>query len=273
MTRVDAHLHVWRAAEGDTPGVTTIVPPQTDVPIELARQTMLAHNIDRAVLVQPVFRRQDNSYVADCARADPEHLAAVCVIDCELPHAEQRLEYWVRQGCRGLRLRPKIASETILFGHPWTYPLWKTAERLKVVVSVLANPEHAQAIGFLAQQFPDVSIVIDHMGHPNPTAGASDPGMQALLNLAQHPRVFLKVSGFYHFSNSAFPFEDCWELIWAAYDSFGPDRLIWGSDFPHVLRTIGYPQSLLLPEQALESWSNTDQEKIMGGNAAGLYWT
>jgi L-fuconolactonase len=95
---VDSHLHVWRAAESDTNALRTIVPPQTDVPIEFARETMDEHAVERAVLVQPVFRGEDNSYVADCAQAEPRRFAAVCVVDPRIPGAESRLDYWVGRG-------------------------------------------------------------------------------------------------------------------------------------------------------------------------------
>jgi predicted TIM-barrel fold metal-dependent hydrolase len=272
MTRVDAHLHVWRAAGAETPGVATIVPPQEDVPLESALDTLTQHGVDRAVLVQPVFRGEDNSYVAECARSDSARLAAVCVVDPRVPGAEQRLEHWVGQGCRGLRLRPRIAAEAEIFGDPATFPLWEAARRLHVVVSVLADTRHAAAIGALAERFGDVSIVIDHLAHPDPVAGVRDPGFQQLLGLARHPRVLVKMSGCYHFSREPFPFADCHELIRAVYEHFGPERLVWGSDFPHVLRRSGYASALELPEMALGAWPTEEREMVMGGNAMKLYW-
>lgn len=269
---VDSHLHVWRAAAGPTPGVQTIVPPQTDVPVELAAETMDEHGVSRAVLVQPVFPGEDNTYVAACARSAPERFAAVCVVDPRRAGAEERLEHWVRLGCRGLRLRPRIAGEQEIFGDPATYRLWETAERLGVVVSLLAGVEHAQRIGKLAERFSRVPIVIDHLGHPDPREGASGGGFRALLALAQHANVYLKLSGFYHFSRERFPFSDCAVQVRAAYENFGGERLLWGSDFPHVLLACGYVRSLGVVEEALGRLNAADQVRVMGGNVERLYW-
>ena len=178
VTRVDGHLHVWRAAAGQTPNVATLVPPQTDVPIEAARVVLDQHKIARAVLVQPVFRGEDNSYVADCARAEPDRYAAVCVVDPRTPGADERLARWVEHGCRGLRLRPRLAAEEAIFGDPATYPLWEAAGRLGVVVSLLCGPSHLATVDELAGRFADVAIVIDHLGHPNPAAGPHDPAFR-----------------------------------------------------------------------------------------------
>jgi predicted TIM-barrel fold metal-dependent hydrolase len=272
MTRVDSHLHVWRAAGGETAGISTIVPPQADVPIDAACEALAANAIDRAVLVQPAFRGEDNSYVAECARAEPARFAAVCVVDPRLPGSEVRLQHWVEEGCRGLRLRPRLPDEEKVFGDPSTYPLWEAAGRLGVVVSVLCGPSHCAMIAAMAERFSDVSIVIDHMGHPDPAAGASDASFAALLALARFPRVSIKTSGFYHFSREPHPFADCWEFVRAAYEHFGPQRLLWGSDFPHVTQTCGYERSLRLPEDAIPDWSAADAEQVMGGTALALYW-
>lgn len=269
---IDAHLHVWRAAPGPTPGITTLVSPQTDVPLDAARDVMASNTIERAVLVQPVFRGQDNRYVAECARAEPARFAAVCVVDPCTPGAAERLEHWVHQGCRGLRLRPRIAAEESIFGDPATYPLWEAAARLGVVVSLLCGPAHLRSVAALAARFPDVSIVVDHLGHPDPAVGTGAAAFRELLDLARQPRVFVKLSGFYHFSDQPFPFPGCWDLIRAVYEHFGPGRLVWGSDFPHVAVTCGYANHLRLPEMALANWSPADREAVMGGNALALYW-
>ena len=271
MAFVDAHLHVWRAADGETPGVDTIVSPQTAVPIELASDTLLEHHVEWAVLVQPVFRCEDNTYVAACASAEPNRFAAVCVVDPRVPGAELRLEHWAAQGCRGLRLRPRISTEGAIFGDPSTYPLWETAARLKVVVSLLSSPEHVPAIGSLAARFPEVPIVLDHMGHPRVEDGMHGANFRALLQLARHPQIFVKASGFYHFSREPFPFEDCRDLVRAVYDCFGPERILWGSDFPHVVPICGYARSLLMPQVALE-WTAAERVSVMGRNARRLYW-
>lgn len=271
MAIVDSHLHVWRAAEGETPGINTIVSPQTDVPIELAGETMLEHHVERAVLVQPVFRGQDNTYVAACASAEPNRFAAVCVVDPRVPGAERRLEHWAARGCRGLRLRPRILAESAIFGDPSTYPIWETAARLKLVVSLLSSPEHAPAISSLAERFPDVPIVLDHLGHPRVEDGVHGAAFQALLHLARHPRIFIKASGFYHFSREPFPYADCHDLLRSIYDCFGPQRILWGSDFPHVVPSCGYARSLSMPETTL-NWPASEREAVMGGNALGIYW-
>jgi predicted TIM-barrel fold metal-dependent hydrolase len=220
-----------------------------------------------------MFRGEDNSYVAECAREQPERFAAVCVVDPRVPGAENRLEHWVvEKGCRGLRLRPRVAEEAAVFGDPSTFPLWERVRKLSITINVLASPEHLDTINLLAGRFPEVPIIVDHMAHPFAAEGANSPGFRALLELAQHARVLVKISGYYYFSKQVDPYRDCWDLVRALYDRFGPERLMWGSDFPHVERRTGYARCLELARRELPFFSGNDRAKILGQNALGLYW-
>lgn len=270
---VDAHLHVWRSTPDYPKPGETIVSPLSDVPIELLSDYMEEHGVNRAVLVQPLYPGEDNSYVADCAAADPQKFAAVCVVDPRKPDAADRLEHWVTErGCKGLRLRPRIQGEEDVLENPATYPVWERAEALSVVINILADPEHIASVHDLAGRFPNVPTIIDHMAHPDVTLSAQSADFQALLELARFPQVFVKPTGYYYYSGQRYPYRDCWDYFRALYDHFGASRLIWGSDFPHVLLTTGYRRSILMQERAYPFLSQADLDAIMGQNAAKLYW-
>ncbi len=270
---IDAHLHVWRSdPRFPDPGVT-IVSPLCDVPIEVLRSYMDEHGVARAVLVQPVYPGEDNSYVADCAAAAPETFAAVCVVDPRRSEAAERLEYWNRErGCRGLRLRPRVPAEGADFGAASTYTLWERAESLGVVINLLASPEHLVAIADLANRFAGAKIIIDHMAHPDVGSGVDGEAFRRLLALSRQPNVFVKPTGYYYSSREDYPYRDCWDLVRALYDAFGAERLLWGSDFPHVLLKSGYRRCLRLQERFYTFLRPHELDAIMGGTAASLYW-
>ncbi len=268
---VDAHAHIWKADPGYPAPSATIMSPLSDVPLGLLRGTLEEHGVDRAVLVQPMYPGEDNSMVADAAREDPVRFAAVAVVDPRAPGAPERLEHWARErGCRGLRLRPSFAGEGEVFGEPSTFPLWERARGLGLVVSVLARMQHAARIGALAERFPEVPVIVDHFAHPDVAAGPG--GWAPLLELARRPNVHVKPTGYYYFSRQEYPYADCADLFRAVYDRFGPDRLVWGSDFPHVLLKSGYARSRRHLERHFWFVGRDERARIMGGNAARLYW-
>jgi predicted TIM-barrel fold metal-dependent hydrolase len=269
---IDAHTHVWRATDKPA-GPRTIVSSNCDVPAELLDEYLTEYGVERAVLIQPAFLGEANDYVADSAARLPHRFAAVCVVDPRHPAACDRLRYWVDQrGCKGLRLRPRMPDEADAFGTPRSYPLWECIRERGLVVSVYASHEHLSTLATLAAHFPEVAIVVDHMAHPPSRLGVDSQAFRDLLALARHPRVFIKVSGHYHFSDQPYPYPECWPLFRALYDEFGPSRLIWGSDFPHVLLRGGYRRTLLLQERACSFLKRDELALIMGGNADALYW-
>jgi predicted TIM-barrel fold metal-dependent hydrolase len=270
---IDAHTHVWHPMP-DYPDLgATIVSPLADVPIELLDQYLDEHGVERAVLVQPMYPGEDNSYVADCAAARPDRYAAVCVVDPDRPGAAERLEYWVSErGCRGLRLRPHFAAEGESFGDAKTFSLWRKAEALDVVVSLLAGPEHLATVAELAGRFPAVRIVLDHMAFPDAVAGVDAAAFRALLKLALFENVHVKVSGYHHFSRQPYPYADGAPLFRGVVEHFGAERLIWGSDFPHVLLKCGYRRALALHERVHADLDRTALARIQGENAERVYW-
>jgi L-fuconolactonase len=232
---VDAHAHVWRAVPNYPEPAVTTVSPASDVPAEVLDEYLAEHGVDRAVLVQPLYPGEDN-------------------------------------GCKGLRLRPRIAAEAACFGDPSTFPLWERAAALGVVITVMGGPENLLALAGLLERFPTVRVVVDHMGLPVVSEGVTSPGFGALLGLARFPGAYIKVSGQGCFSRQPYPYPDCNDLVRAVYDRFGPARLVWGSDFPHILLKIGYRRALLLPQRAYPFLQPAELEQLTGGNAVRLYW-
>lgn len=269
---VDSHLHVWRAKLDYPEPTATTVSPCCDIPVELFKEYMEEHGVDRGILVQPIFPGVDNSYVADCAAREPRRFKAVCVIS-NSPTACEELEYWSKErGCKGLRLRPQLRGESSIFGDPSTFPIWETANRLGLVINVLMEPQHLKPLAELAKRFSEIPILIDHMAYPDVTANLKSDPLQLLMGLADCSNIFVKISGCYYFSQQSYPYSDCMGLLKALYNQFGPSRLVWGSDFPHVLLKSGYQRNLIWLKRSFSFLNSRELEMILGRNAVSLYW-
>ena len=268
---IDAHLHVWKADPTFPDPAATTVSSASDAPVELLEQYMEEFAVERAVIVQPLYPGEDNSYVTEVTQAQPEKFAAVVVVDPRRPEAANSLERWVKDsGAKGLRLRPGVPDESACYGHESTFPLWERIQQLGVVVNVLGGFAFMEQTRLLADRFGDVNIILDHMAHPDIAGGANS--WQPLLDLASCPNVHVKVSGYPYCSKQSYPFLDCRDLVKAIYDRFGPKRMIWGSDFPHILLQTGYQRAILGLSRLDLGFTDDELQTIQHDNALRLYW-
>jgi L-fuconolactonase len=180
-----------------------------------------------------------------------------------------RMPTWKRPGVLGLRVafwaptpRPDAARRNLLLrGHAdW---LWQATEAAGVPVMVMA-PSILPTLGDVATRFPALRLIVDHMGVlPGEHYEDFDDVLADLLPLARHPNIGVKVSALPRESREVFPFPRLHEPIRRVYDTFGPERIFWGSDLSTL--TIPYIDYVELFTDVLPFLSRSDKRLIMGG--------
>jgi L-fuconolactonase len=243
-------------------------------PIEVLLGQMDRNGVELAALIQ-INGQTDNSYQAACVRRYPERLRSVVMVDPTSPDAPAELERLVAEGATGIRLRPDARS-------PGDDPLaiWRKAAELGITVSCGGSKAGFEDDGFAAvfEALPTLPIVIEHLGGLKWTdvqAGGPRPKM---FELARFPNAYAKIHGLGEFSQRAmpvrepFPFvEPIAPLIEMAYEAFGADRLMWGSDYPPVSMREGYGNALKLTRERLADKSEAELASIFGGVAVRLF--
>ncbi len=161
---VDAHVHVTSGNRTDYPQLAS-APDWPVTPVENLTADMDVLGINAAVLVQTFFTYgTDNRYAIDAAAQYPSRFKVVCVIDQTAANAAEVLTELVKNhGVRGLRLMPKGHPASVLT-NPLTFPVWETATKLGIPVTVAAEAEHIPHMPALAKNFPDVPICFEHRG-------------------------------------------------------------------------------------------------------------
>lgn len=201
---------------------------------------------------------------------------------------------------RDAKANPGIAGLRVLLGWPldgseikrleegaWD-PVFAACERHRMPVFLFVTGWLPHAAG-IAERFPGLSLIIDHLGLRQPPLDQPDDPpfakLQDLLDLARFPNVTVKLCGLPALSKEAFPFRDTWPALRAITDAFGADRLMWASDTTRFAGRIGigrhqnpytlgdypgkhsYAESLLFVREA-EVLSPAEKEAILGGTAA-----
>lgn len=215
-------------------------------PIETLMDQMNRNGVEKAVLIQ-VRGVYENAYLVECLRRFSGRLAGVALVDNSRPDAPATLEQLTAQGVAGVRLTP---DERSVGSDPLA--IWRKAAELGVPVSCsgdltgFADPEFESII----QELPNLKVIIEHLGRGGDDSAPARDTYQKVLALSQYPNTYMKVPGLGEFCRrpmpfvQPFPFDQIPPVIEMAIDAFGPQRLMWGSDFPPLSIAGGVPQCL-----------------------------
>jgi predicted TIM-barrel fold metal-dependent hydrolase len=275
----DCHTHVF----GDPRSFPfaarrTYTPPEAS-DTELSALLDALH-VERVVIVQPSVYGTDNRCTIEGMRRLGNRARGVAVIDEHT--GESELDAMARVGVRGIRVNLETAGET---------DAGAARERLAVTARRIApRGWHVQiytrlsVIGALADTIAalPVPVVVDHFGSARGELGPAQPGFDALLALVRGGNVYVKLSGSYRCSARAPGFPDMAPLARALIEA-GPDRMVWGSDWPHPAHgPAGRPVEDVTPFYAIDDGAILNQlplwardpglrRKILVDNPARLY--
>lgn len=268
---VDGHLHVWSLDTARYP----LAPTATYVPTipgdpDALLALMAASGVDRAVIVQPSCYGYDHTFVTETLRRYPGQFAAACLVDPLAPDAPEQLAARHAEGYRGLRLNPSIGEGTWL-NDPFTAPIWEKAAELGMVISLLILPHQMTRAAEMIARYPEVPVIIDHLGKPDVTIGEPEGVYADTLALAQYPNVSMKISGIPAASHEEYPHRDLWPYVQLALGWFGVERCMWATDFPWITAQCGYDACLRLVTGEMDFLTDDDRRALLGKTAARLW--
>ena len=123
----------------------------------------------------------------------------------------------------------------------------------------------------MIEKYPETKVVVDHFAMIKTEDGMDSAPFQTLMGLARFANVYLKVSGL-HYWGDRYPFPEAQKHLKAAHAAFGAKRLMWGSDWPHMLFGYGYVRCINFVRRDIDWLSAQDKEDILGGTAYRLFW-
>ena len=271
MTIVDSHTHVWVNDPAFPWPDGAQQPPPEDRTAQMLLELMAANGVDRTVVVHPIHYRWDNRYALHAAAEYPDKFVAVGRVDPEDPAAPDHLSEWTAQGLHGVRLSPGVDASGDWFTGPLMDPLFARARELEVPLLLLTETPRLLDLVPLLERYPDLDVVIDHMAHAH-APGAGPHVLQRLLDLARYPRVYVKISHTWAVSDETYPWRDTHAAVEQVYQTFGPRRIMWGTDWPVCLADTEYDKPLPSVRDEMAFITDEDMEWVLGKTALQL-WT
>jgi L-fuconolactonase len=271
---VDAHLHLWDLARGGYAWLTPDLGPLYDsFDSEQARAELDACGVDDAVLVQAEDSVRDTAFLLDVAARSPWVAGVVGWVRLDAPEvAEAQLGRWQQSPvlCGVRHLVHDDPRDGFLALPAVRRSLAAVAERGLVLDVPDAWPRHLGATAELAAALPGLTVVLDHLGKPPPDPAAWQQWRSGLARVAAQGSTVAKVSGL---AVPGHRFDvDTVRPSWdAALELFGPDRLMWGSDWPVSVRTAGYAGTWSVLSALVAELSPDEQAALLHGTARRTY--
>ena len=213
----------------------------------------------------------DNSYVADAVAAVPSRFTGVYSIDVLAPDAVKTFDYWLGRGCSGMRLfttGSTLPNQATFFADPKSYPFWEHAAATNIPVCMQMKQEGIPLLRQIMEKFPKVTILLDHLSRTPFEDGPPYAGAADFFALAKYKQVYLKVTPI-NVTPKTWGKGTPETFFGKVIDTFGADRIGWGSNFPNSIGTM--KEILTAAQKAFSFAKSGDQDWIFGTTALSLY--
>lgn len=274
MLRIDAHQHYWHYQPQRYPWISEqmAVLKQDFGPKQL-EPLLQQHGFDGALVVQARHCEQETRTLLAQARQSHRVCGVVGWLDITAPQLPQRLEE-LQQHPRLRGLRHQVQDESqpdAWLARPEVRRGMQALQRHGYTYDILVTHRHLAAAAQFAAEHDDYWLVLDHFGKPDIAQGA-EHWVQKIKPLAALPHVVCKLSGLItEVPDEQWQADQLLPFFEAALEAFGPQRLMFGSDWPVCLLAGDYGQVYQLSEQAIATLSASQQAEIWGGTACRIY--
>ncbi len=273
MTRIDAHQHFWAVERGDYGWLTRDLEPlYRDFEPRDLEPLLKGAGIDGTVLVQAAPTIAETEFMLGIADATPFIKGVVGWVDFEAPDAPDLIARLARHPAL-VGLRPMIQD---IEDDDWMLrsaltPAFEALQAADLTFDALTLPRHLPNLRRLLDQHPHMRVVIDHGSKPLIQSGIISPWDTDMAALARDTRAFCKLSGLVTEAKPEWSVDDLRPYVEHVLAVFGPERLIWGSDWPVATLASSYEGWVAASEALLVGLSDLERAAIWGGNAAKAY--
>lgn len=274
MLKIDSHQHFWKFDPVRDSWITDdmSVIQKDFLPADL-QPVLHANGIDGCVAVQADQSEEQNDFLLEQAKENDFIKGIVGWVDLREENIGDRLAHYkqfnlikgfrhVLQGeaDRALMLKPEfMRGIAALKEFNFTYDILIYADQLKFV------PEFVTS-------FPDQKFVIDHLAKPNIKAHDIDQWTKDIMAIAIHENVYCKVSGMVTEADwKTWKKDDMIPYMDVVLEAFGPDRIMFGSDWPVCLVAASYQQWYEMLKEYFSTFTKEERDQFFGGNAIQFY--
>jgi len=273
---VDAHHHVWDLDVRDQPWTAGLPVLRRSFSLSDLRPHLVANRIGATVLVQTVCVADETPEMLALADGAPEVGGVVGWVDLGAPDVDQRLAA-LREGpggtyLVGVRHQVQEAPDPRWLYQPDVRRGLAAVGKAGLVYDFVVRAYQLPAVVETVAALGDVRFVLDHGGKPGIIGGSIAPWSDHIRSLSQLPNVAVKLSGLVTEADpGAWTVEQLRPYAEVLIEAFGPERVMWGSDWPVCLLAASYEDVLASAESLTASLSTAERDAVFGGTACTWY--
>lgn len=270
--RIDAHQHFWRydAAEYEWIDESMTALRRDFLPNDLRRE-MRGAGFDASVAVQARQSLKETRWLLALADAHPFIAGVVGWVDLQSDNVDAEIQALGHPKLVGVRHIVQAEPDGFLARPAFRRGI-AMLERYGLAYDILVYARQLREAIHFAAAFPDQRFVLDHLGKPDIRAAAFDDWRRDLDRLAQLPNLWAKLSGLVTEADwRGWTRADLHRYVNAAFDAFGANRLMIGSDWPVCTVAGTYKDVMDVVTTALADRSVSEQNAVLGGTAA-KFW-
>ncbi|WP_128255797.1 amidohydrolase family protein [Falsirhodobacter deserti] len=270
---LDAHQHFWTVARGDygwmSPDSATLY---RDYGPEDLQPLMRKAGIERTILVQAAETEAETDFLLDIAARTDFVAGVVGWIDMFAANFPARFDHYSRQP-KWVGLRPMLQEHDPERIHD---PLFRTnlaeVARRRIPFDILIFPRHLPAMVEAVRAAPGLHAILDHIAKPDMTGPLDEGWLKGIRELASVPGLHCKISGLVTEAGEDWTVDRLRPFVDQVADAFGPDRLVFGSDWPVCTLAATHEQVVNAAKEMLASRFGPEElTRIMETNGLRFY--
>lgn len=271
--RIDAHQHFWRLSRGDYGWLSPALGPiHRDFMPEDLEPLIRSAGISGTILVQAAPTEAETEFMLSLARDHAFIEGVVGWVDFEAADVPARIAgLAANPKLKGLRPMIQDLPDDDWMLRPDLDAAFRALIEHGLVFDALVLPRHLANLSVLLARHPGMRTIIDHCAKPAIAAGDLAGWAHDMWRLASDTDAFCKLSGLVTEAGAGWSVETLRPCVDLALDCFGPNRLIWGSDWPVCLLAADYASWLEATDVLLRGCTDDERGAILGGNAIRAY--
>lgn len=271
---VDSHQHFWQVGRFDYPWMTPKVEVLCHDYLPTALTPVLDRNgVEKTILVQASNSLEETRWLLKLAEQNSFIAGVVGWVDLTADgFADQLDEFTAHPGFKGVRHLVESEPQDDWLVQPIVLANLRTLAGCGAAYDLLVHTRHLKYALTVADRCPELRLVVDHMAKPPIARGEIDVWSRGLREIASRPNVWCKLSGLVTEANwTSWRVEDIGPYVDLALEVFGPQRMMFGSDWPVCLLAGAYDQVLEVAHSMLADLSEEDRHRIFASNAIEFY--